>query len=118
MFRSSAVRIVAALGLALTVSGCAMRQSIADIKYNPGRYHDRTVAVEGVVTSSWGVPLVPFKLYKVDDGTGEMTVVSQHGRTPSKGARVRVTGRVSDVGMFGGQSVGLHLEEKNLKFKR
>ena len=41
------------------------------------------VAVDGVVTSSWGMPLVPYKFYKVDDGTGEVTVLSQSGRTPT-----------------------------------
>ena len=85
---------------------------MAEIKYNPGRYQDRTVSVDGVVTSSWGVPLVPFKLYKVDDGTGEVTVVANNGRTPTKGARVRVKGRVSDVATFGGQAVGLHIEQR------
>jgi hypothetical protein len=64
------------------------------------------------------VPLVPFKLYKVDDGTGEMTVVANTGRTPSKGSRVKVTGKVTDVAMFGGQSVGLHLEQKDIDFRR
>ena len=62
------------------LSGCALavrRPSIAELKYNPGRYQDRTVSVDGVVTSSWNVPLVPFRLYKVNDGTGEMTVVPQ-----------------------------------------
>jgi hypothetical protein len=118
MSRTVLVRVFASLALAVSLSACATRQSIADIKYNPGRYQDRTVAVEGVVTSSWGVPLVPFKLYKVDDGTGEMTVVANNGRTPSKGSRVRVKGRVSDVAMFGGQSLGLHLEQKDIDFKR
>jgi hypothetical protein len=54
----------------------------------------------------------------VDDGTGELTVISQHGRTPTKGSRVKVKGRVNDVATFGGQSVGLHLEETGLKFKQ
>ena len=71
-----------------------------------------------MVTSSWGIPLVPFKLYKVDDGTGEMTVVSQGGRIPTKGARVRVKGRVNDVATFGGQAVGLHLQQTDISFKR
>ena len=51
--------------------------NISDLKSNPGRYQDRTVNIDGVVTSSWGVPLVPFRMYKVDDGTGEVTVLSQ-----------------------------------------
>src|SRR5829696_8806583 len=50
----------------LTASACALRSpSIADLQYNPGRYYNRNVNVEGVVTSSWGVPLVPLKVYKV-----------------------------------------------------
>ena len=119
MTRTSLARLAAPLALVLTLAGCALHSpSIADIKYNPGRYQDKTVAVEGTVTSSWGVPLVPFKLYKVDDGTGEMTVVANNGRTPSKGSRVRVKGRVSDMAMFGGQSLGLHMEQKDIDFKR
>ena len=118
MTRLSLARLAAPLALALALGGCALNPSIADIKYNPGRYQDRTVSVEGTVTSAWGVPLVPFKMYKVDDGTGEMTVVANNGRTPVKGARVKVKGRVSDVATFGGQSVGLHLEQKDIDFKR
>ena len=72
MTRTSLARLAAPLALVLTLAGCALNSpSVADISYNPGRYQDRTVSVEGTVTSAWGVPLVPFKLYKVDDGTGE-----------------------------------------------
>ena len=105
----------------MMLTGCSLAlrsPSVAELKYNPGRYQDRTVAVTGVVTSSWGLPLVPFRLYKVDDGTGELTVLSQGGRTPSKGSRVRVKGRVNDLAIFGGQSLGLHLEQRDLSFKR
>ena len=118
MSKTVFIRVFGSLMLVFSLAGCATRQSIADIKYNPGRYQDRTVAVEGTVTSSWGVPLVPFKMYKVDDGTGEMTVVANNGRTPAKGSRVKVKGRVSDLAMFGGQSVGLHLEQKDIDLKR
>jgi hypothetical protein len=56
-------RIFMAVLLAAVVAGCATRaRSIADLKYDPGRYHDRTVSVQGVVTSSWGVPMLPVKL--------------------------------------------------------
>ena len=115
------IRSIAPLALVLVVSGCALttgRPTVAELKHNPGRYHDRTVSIEGVVTSSWGVPLMPFRLYRVDDGTGEMTVLSQTGRIPTKGARVEVKGRVSEVATFGGQSLGLHLEQRNIEFKR
>jgi hypothetical protein len=63
------------------------------------------------------VPLVPFKMYKVDDGTGEVTVVAQDGRVPTKGAHVRVKGRVNEIGTFGGQSLGLHVRQTDLDFR-
>ena len=108
--------LAAVVGL---TSACALRApDIADLKMNPGRYQDRSVRIDGVVTSSWGVPLVPFKLYRVDDGTGEVTVVSQKGFTPARGARVSVKGRVEEVAVFGGQAIGLHLREEDLDIRR
>jgi hypothetical protein len=118
MARSFA-RLTIAVGFAAALSACALHSpSVAELKYNPGRYQNKTVSVEGVVTSSWGVPLVPFKMYKVDDGTGEVTVLSQTGNTPSKGAHVRVKGRVNDMATFGGRAIGLHLEQRDISFKR
>ena len=114
---------VAGAGLALTLftSACATSlrsPHVADIRINPGRYQNRTVSINGVVTTSWGLPLLPLRLYKVDDGTGEVTVVSQGSRTPTRGARVRVRGRVNELGVLGGNSIGLHLEEERLHVKR
>ena len=106
--------VIALMVLAACATG---HPKIAELKYNPGRYQDRTVTVDGVVTTSWGVPLVPFKLYKVSDGTGEVTVVAQDGRVPTKGSRVSVKGRVNEFATFGGQSLGLHLRQEHLKFK-
>jgi hypothetical protein len=116
-----AAAVSALVVVTTVVSGCALttsRPTVQELKYNPGRYHDRTIAIDGVVTSSWGAPLVPFKMYKVDDGTGEVTVLSRSGRTPTRGARVKVQGRVGDVATFGGQSVGLHIQETDLDFRR
>jgi hypothetical protein len=111
------VPIACALSL---VAGCALstHPRIADLKYNPGRYQNHTVTVNGVVTSAWGVPLVPVKLYRIDDGTGEVTVLSNNGRVPTKGARVRVKGRVEDFATFGGQSLGLHIQQQDIHFER
>jgi hypothetical protein len=119
--RTRLLRLTAPLALAVMLSGCALavrRPSIAELKYNPGRYQDRTVSVDGVVTSSWNVPLVPFRLYKVNDGTGEVTVVANSGRVPTRGAHVRVKGRVSDVATLGGQAIGLHIQQRDVDFRR
>jgi len=114
------VRTLAPLALAASLlAGCALsgHPRIADLKYHPDRYQNRSVTVDGVVTNSWGMPLLPVRLYKVDDGTGEVTVVSHDGRVPPRGARVSVRGRVNELAQVGGQSIGIHLEEENLRFK-
>ena len=115
-------RALAAFSLAIVVSGCAgllRNPNIADVRRDAGHYADRTVTIDGTVTNSWGVPLMPFNLYKVDDGTGEMTVLSRGtSRIPVKGSHVRVKGVVKDVAVFGGQPLGLHLEERSLDVKR
>lgn len=113
------IRIVGvALLSALVISGCAARGvSIADLQQQPDRYDNKTVAVNGVVTQSWGIPLVPFQFYKVDDGTGEITVLARSNQAPRKGARVEVRGTLSELATFGGQSVGLHIQERDRKNK-
>ena len=113
-------RFAVAASLALLTSACASfgSRSIADLRTHPGRYQDHTVTVNGVVTSSWGLPLVPFRFYKVDDGTGEVTVLSEGNRMPTKGERVRVRGRVENVAQLGGRALGLHLRERDLDIKR
>jgi len=112
------LRKVALLAFAVSLlAACATHTRIADIKFNPGRFQNHSVTVNGVVTNSWSIPLVPVQLYRVDDGSGDVTVVSRSGRAPTKGARVSVRGRVNQIGTFGGQSLGLHLEEENVHFR-
>jgi hypothetical protein len=116
------MRLVLVLALAAIVASCAgilRNPDIADVHQNAGHYSDRTVTLDGTVTSAWGVPLVPFKMYKVDDGTGEITVLSRGGnRTPVKGSHVKVKGVVRDVAVFNGIPLGLHLEERDLDIRR
>ena len=76
------------------------------------------MSVSGIVTNAWGVPFVPFRFYRVDDGTGEVTVLSQGSRVPANGERVRVRGRVTEVAVVGGRPLGLHLREEALYVKR
>ncbi len=114
-------RVAVAVLLAASLSACALslrHAAIADLQRHPGRYQDRTVSIDGVVTTAWGVPMVPFRMYTVDDGTGELTVVSQGTRIPARGERVRVKGRVEDVAVFNGRPLGLHLREQDLSVKR
>ena len=115
MRRSSFVAILAAVVLA---AGCAARQvRIAELKDQPTTYNDKSVRITGMVTSSFGIPLVPFQLYNVEDGTGEITVVSRSGRAPATGTRVEVTGKLSEVAVLGGRSIGLHIQEDERRIR-
>lgn len=109
-------RLVAAALFAIVTAACASGASVGQLKTNPGRYVDKNITVRGTVTSSFGIPLVPFKMYQVDDGTGEILVLSDSDRIPSRGARVRVTGKVSEFAVFGGRSIGLHLRARDLDY--
>ena len=101
------------------LAGCATHSpNIADLAHNPGRYYNKTVCVEGVVSRAWAVPFVPVRVYKVQDATGEIAVLSHGGHVPPPGARVEVTGRVEDAAVIGGRPVGLHITEDHLHVKR
>jgi hypothetical protein len=114
-------RFVLLFSLVALTSACAMslrNPHVADLRHNPGRYQNQLVSINGVVTTSWGGPFTPFTFYKVNDGTGELTVVSQGPRLVSRGERVRVRGRVDEVAVLGGQALGLHLREESLYVRR
>jgi hypothetical protein len=99
------------------VVGCASSVRISELKSQPDKYERKTVSITGTVTDSYGIPLVPFQLYKIEDGTGDITVVSRATRSPSKGARVQVKGKVNEVAVVGGRSIGLHIDEDSRKVK-
>jgi len=108
-------RTLTCVVMAILLSGCSARSvRIADLKDQPGRYDHKSVRVTGRVTTSWGLaPLMPFRVYTVDDGTGEIPVVSRSGGILRRGARVQVKGKVGEVLELGGNSVGLHLQEQS-----
>jgi hypothetical protein len=103
---------------ALVAAGCAARGvRVAELKDQPAKYATKSVSVTGVVTSSWGIPLMPFQLYNIDDGSGEITVLSRSGGVLSKGTRVQVKGKINQFANFGGRSVGLHIQEEDRKIR-
>ena len=111
--------LAVALLSAFVVTGCAARGvRVAELKGEPGRYADKSVSVSGIVTSSWGIPFVPFQLYNVDDGSGQITVLAKSDRgVPAKGTRVQVRGKVNEFATFGGRSLGMHLQEEDRKIR-
>ena len=101
----------------IIVAGCASGVRIAELKSQPDKYQNKTISVTGTVTNAFGIPLVPFQMYNVDDGSGEITVVSRGSRSPSKGARVQVKGKINEVAVLGGRSIGLHIDEDSRKIR-
>ena len=75
--------LVAVCAMAFAISGCAAslrNPNIADVQRNAGHYADRTVTIDGTVTSSWGVPLVPLKLYFNDKGRAKIELAVARGK--------------------------------------
>ena len=105
MVKLRRVLVLFALPVVLATGACASlgSPSISEVQANPGRYSDHTVTVTGTVTTAWGIPLVPYKMYRVTDGTSEILVLSDNTRMPSRGARVRVRGEVEEFAVFGGE---------------
>jgi hypothetical protein len=82
----------------LTSCAAILATKIGDIKKTPGAYDGRTVTIAGKVTSAHN--LVVVKYYEVDDGTGEIPVVTESA-LPKEGHAVRVKGRVSQAFVLG-----------------
>ena len=99
----------------------AGRKSIADIEANPSKYQDKTVTIVGVVRDADGVniPIIGIRggCYKVDDGTGSIWVCSEKG-VPTKGAEVKVKGKVQTGATINGKNYGLMIFEKDRKFQK
>lgn len=110
-------RLTSVLVATVLLTACAARSvKIADLKVDPGRYDDKAVSINGVVTNSWGLPLLPFHFYSIEDGTGEITVLSRStSAVPAKGARIQVRGTVGQVASMGGRTLGLHIQETDRK---
>jgi hypothetical protein len=71
---------------------------ISDIKSAPSKFDGKDVTVEGKVTASHNLMVV--KYYEVDDGSGEIPVVTDSA-LPKEGATVRVKGRVTQAFVLG-----------------
>ena len=102
-----------ALAGTLLLTACPNRTNIGKILDNPDRYRDKEVGIAGRVRDSYGAAFVG-GAYKIDDGTGEIWVISRQG-VPSKGAGVGVRGRVYNGFSFGGRNFGTVIEESERK---
>lgn len=104
-----AIAVAVVMVTMLLLAACPPRVSIADINRDPGRYANRDISVAGRVSNSFGA--MGTGAYELDDGTGTIWVYSQNYGVPGNGAKVAVTGRISQGFSFGGRSFAVVLRE-------
>ena len=94
----------------LLISGCAslLATKIGDIQKEPGKYDGRNVTIAGKVTSAHNLLVVRY--YEVDDGTGEIAVVTGNV-LPKEGDHVRVKGKLNQAFAVGTAHLVVIIEE-------
>lgn len=107
--------------LILTISFFAMaceKVTIAKLVDNPTKYADKEVGVIGTVSNSYGFSVLGQGggIYKVNDGSGSLWVVTQRG-VPVEGARVGVKGRIQNGVVYNGKNYGLGMIENDRRIK-
>jgi hypothetical protein len=113
MKREAKVRLLIAVVAGLLLTACEPVK-IADIKADPSRFRDKTVRVEGTVTTAFGV--LSTGAYEVEDDTGKIYVISNRG-VPSSGARESVEGSVFSGAVVAGQTLGVAIRESKHELK-
>jgi hypothetical protein len=105
MLIRSTRRWLAMIALAvLSATGCTTYTSIADVNRDPARFANKEITISGQASNSFGA--MGNGMFQVDDGTGQIWVVSQNFGIPGNGVKVAVTGRVQQGISFGGHTYG------------
>lgn len=108
------------LCVGLLTAACPQRESIASIESNTSKFLNKEIGIAGTVRDSYGlnIPLTKIRggIYKVDDGTGSLWVVTQNS-VPSKGAKIGVKGRIQNGVNFNGKNYGLGMIEEDRRIR-
>lgn len=100
-YQASRIKYVAFLVLVFAVSSCGLYTSISKINREPQKYQGKRVLVKGKVVETLAIPFVQKGMYKIDDGTGKIWIMSEE-RVPFRGEKVTVEGRVK-IGLAVGE---------------
>ena len=98
------------LGMFAALAGCKGATSIKDVLDDPGRFAGKTVRIAGDVKESVGV--LGTGVYRVNDGTGTITVITKSGGVPREGAKVGVEGTVQSGYTLGTESLTVLIEDQ------
>lgn len=106
-------RLHMAISVCLTLVACSlMFAKISDINAHPDKYQNKTVTVHGKVTSVTKLPFMQEGFFTLDDGTGEITVVTKGG-LPAEGDVKTVTGTVQSTFTIMGRSFGVTIQAQD-----
>ncbi len=97
------------LVLSTFLVACPQQIKIGDLTSNPSRYADKEVTVLGTVVSN--IDIFGSGAFQLDDGSGKIWVLSENYGVPAKGAKVGITGRVSEGVNIGGQNLAMVLRQ-------
>jgi hypothetical protein len=85
--------ILTVLSVTALVSAACAARTVNQVIADPSRYRNREVKLSGTVVDSYS--LVNRGAYRIDDGTGQLWIVSDNG-IPRKSARVDVKGTIRE----------------------
>jgi len=101
--------LVPLAGLLLLLAGCASVTPIGELLDNSTKYNGKTVRIQGEVREGAGG--LGVGAYQLKDNTGQITVVSDRGNAPRRGAKVQVKGKFESLFSLGTASVAVIREE-------
>jgi hypothetical protein len=83
---------------------------IAHLSENPNIFEGQRVKIKGEVVDTLKIPLIDSKSYVLDDGTGEVKVITNLD-TPKIGSKIAIIGIGSNAAIIGGESIGFRIRE-------
>lgn len=93
----------------IALAGCAGVTPIGELLDNSSRYDGKTVRVKGEVREGAGG--LGIGAYQLQDNTGKITVVSDQGSAPRRGAKVEVKGKFESLFSLGSTGIAVIREE-------
>lgn len=106
---ATSVRRLPLAAAIVLLAGCAGVTPIGDLLDNSTKYDGKTVRVQGEVREGAGG--LGVGAYQLKDNTGQITVVSDRGSAPRRGAKVAVKGRFESLFSLGRSGVAVIREE-------
>jgi hypothetical protein len=105
--------LLSLLGLA---AGCkSSPTTIATLLNDPGQFDHKQVRVAGKVTHA--ISVLGYGGYQIDDGTGQITIVTKTNGAPREGAEVGVQGEFRSGYTLGTETVAAIIEKQRVLAK-